>query len=111
MASDSNGWHHPYKRLQTQEKGKMMKMLRAPRVEPTLGAQMDFGRVTSGLGWVALGALAVGATVQVLLRSKRSPSTGDEPNGQDPDNQEPDTQEPDVLLDVSELEVDRITLE
>jgi hypothetical protein len=83
-----------------------MKMLRAPRVEPPLGAQMDFGRVASGLGWVAFGALAVGVTARALLRSKRSPSTGDEPDGQ-----EPEVQEPDVLLDVTELEVDRITLE
>ena len=84
----------------------MMKMLRAPRVEPPLESQMDFGRVASGLGWVAFGALAVGVTAQALLRSKRSPSTGDEPDGQ-----EPEVQEPDVLLDVTELEVDRITLE
>src|SRR5918993_1273929 len=84
----------------------MMKMLRAPRVEPPLESQMDFGRVASGLGWVAFGALAVGVTAQALLRSKRSPSTGDEPDGQ-----EPEAQEPDVLLDVTELEVDRITLE
>jgi exonuclease VII small subunit len=81
-------------------------MLRAPRVEPPLESQMDFGRVASGLGWVAFGALAVGVTAQALLRSKRSPSTGDEPDGQ-----EPEVQEPDVLLDVTELEVDRITLE
>jgi hypothetical protein len=84
----------------------MMKMLRAPRVEPPLGTQMDFGRVASGLGWVALGALAVGGTARALLRSERSPSTDE-----DPDRQEADGQEPDVLLDVSELEVDRITLE
>ena len=84
----------------------MMKMLRAPRVEPPLRTQMDFGRVASGLGWVALGALAVGGTARALLRSERSPSTDE-----DPDRQEADGQEPDVLLDVSELEVDRITLE
>jgi hypothetical protein len=36
---------------------------------------------------------------------------GQEPNGQEPNGQEPEGQEPDVLLDVSELEVDRITLE
>ena len=89
----------------------MMKMLRAPRVEPTLGAQMDFGRVTSGLGWVALGALAVGVATRVLWRERHGPSNGQEPDTQEPDTQEPDTQEPDVLLDVSELEVDRITLE
>jgi exonuclease VII small subunit len=76
-------------------------MLRAPRVEPTLGAQMDFGRVASGLGWVAFGALAVGVATRVLWQGRRGPSDG----------QEPDTQEPDVLLDVSELEVDRINLE
>jgi hypothetical protein len=84
----------------------MMKMLRAPRVEPPLGAQMAYWRVAAGLGWVAFGALAVGVTARALLRSKRSPSTGDEPDGQ-----EPEVQEPDVLLDVTELEVDRITLE
>src|ERR687894_1481462 len=83
-----------------------MGMLRAPRGEPTLGAQMDFGRVASGLGWVAFGALAVGVATRVLWRGRRGPS-----NGQVPDNQESDNQEPDVLLDVSELEVDRITLE
>src|ERR671913_2049591 len=106
MASDSNGWHHPYKRLQTQEKGKMMGMLRAPRVEPPFGAQTDFGRVASGLGWVAFGALAVGVAARGLWQGRRGPS-----NGQEPVSQEPDTQEPDVLLDVSELEVDRINLE
>jgi hypothetical protein len=79
----------------------MMKMLGAPRVEPPFGTQMAFGRVASALVGAALGALAAGATAQVLMRSKRSPSTGDEPDGQ----------EPDVLLDVTELEVDRITLE
>jgi hypothetical protein len=67
---------------------------------------MAYWRVAAGLGWVAFGALAVGATARALLRSKRSPSTGDEPDGQ-----EPEVQEPDVLLDVTELEVDRINLE
>ncbi len=76
-------------------------MFGAPRVEPTLGAQMDFGRVASSLGWVAFGALAVGVATRVLWRGRRGPSNG----------QEPDNQEPDVLLDVSELEVDRINLE
>src|SRR5215217_1670529 len=83
-----------------------MGMFRAPRVEPTLGAQMAFGRVASGLGWVALGALAVGVATRVLWRGRRGPS-----KGQEPDGQEPDDQEPDVLLNVSELEVDRINLE
>jgi hypothetical protein len=86
-------------------------MLRAPRVEPALGAQMAFGRVASGLGWVAFGALAVGVATRVLWRGRRGPSDGQEPDGQEPDGQESDNQEPDVLLDVSELEVDRITLE
>jgi exonuclease VII small subunit len=50
--------------------------------------------------------LAVGVATRSLWRGRYGPS-----NGQEPDDQEPDTQEPDVLLDVSELEVDRITLE
>src|SRR5215210_725762 len=84
-----------------------MEMFGAPRVEPTLGAQMAFGRVAPGLlGWVAFGALAVGVATRVLWQGRRGPS-----NGQEPDGQEPDSQEPDVLLDVSELEVDRINLE
>src|ERR687898_2205468 len=89
----------------------MMKMLRATRVEPPLGAQMAFGRVVQPLGWFGLGALTAGAVAWALLRSGRWPSTGEEPDGQEPDGQEPDGQEPDVLLDVSELEVDRINLE
>src|SRR5918994_7926611 len=86
---------------QTQGKQKMIKMLRAPRVEPPFGAQAMIGRAAPALGWIGLGALAASATAWVLLRSGRRPSNGQEPNGQ----------EPDVLLDVSELEVDRINLE
>ena len=67
---------------------------------------MDLGRVATGLGWVAFGALAVGVATRYLWRGRHEPS-----NGQEPDGQELDSQEPDVLLDVSELEVDRITLE
>jgi len=78
-----------------------MEMFGSPRAEPTLGAQMDLGRVAAGLGWVAFGALAVGVATRSLWRGRHRPSTG----------QEPETQEPDVLLDVSELEVDKITLE
>jgi hypothetical protein len=89
----------------------MMKMLRATRVEPPFGAQVAFGRVAPALGWIGLGALTAGAAAWALLRSGRWPSNGEEPTGQEPDGQEPDGQEPDVLLDVSELEVDRITLE
>jgi hypothetical protein len=81
-------------------------MFRAPRAEPTLGAQMDLGRAAASLGWVAFGVLAVGVATRSLWRGRHAP-----PNGQEPDGQEPDGQEPDVLLDVSELEVDRITLE
>jgi hypothetical protein len=62
---------------------------------------MTFGRVASGLGLVAFGALAGGVATQVLWRGRRGPSNG----------QEPHSQEPDVVLDVPELEVDRITLE
>src|SRR5215210_1285850 len=79
----------------------MMKMLRATRVEPPFGAQVAFGRVAPALGWVGLGALTAGAAAWALLRSGRWSSNGEEPDGQ----------EPDVLLDVSELEVDRINLE
>src|SRR5215213_3239610 len=79
----------------------MMKMLRATRVEPPFGAQMAFGRVVQPLGWIGLGALSAGAVAWALLRSGRWPSTGEEPDGQ----------EPDVLLDVTELEVDKINLE
>jgi hypothetical protein len=81
-------------------------MLRAPRVEPPLGVQEAIGRAAPALGWIGLGALAASATAWVLLRSRRWPSNGHVPNGQEPNGQEPD-----VLLDVSELEVDRINLE
>ena len=85
----------------------MMKMLRATRVEePPFGAQVAFGRVAPALGWMSLGALGAGAAAWALLRSGHWPS-----NAEEPDGQEPDGQEPDVLLDVSELEVDRIHLE
>jgi hypothetical protein len=79
----------------------MMKMLRATRVEPRFGAQMAFERVAQPLGWIGLGALTAGALAWALLRSGHGPSNGEEPDGQ----------EPDVLLDVTELEVDRINLE
>jgi hypothetical protein len=82
-------------------------MLRTPRVSPPSGAREAIGRLAPGFGWFGLGVLAAGATAWVLFsRTQRSPS-----NGQEPDGQEPDGQEPDVVLDVPELEVDRITLE
>jgi hypothetical protein len=62
---------------------------------------MDLGRAAASLGWVAFGALAVGVATRSLWRGRHAPLNG----------QEPDGQEPDVLLDVSALEVDRITLE
>jgi hypothetical protein len=83
-----------------------MEMFGAPRAESTLGAQMDLGRAAASLGWLAFGALAVGVATRSLWRGRYGPS-----NGQEPDDHEPDTQEPDVLLDVSELEVDKISLE
>jgi hypothetical protein len=83
-----------------------MEMFRAPRVQSPFGAQMDLERVTTALGLVALGMLAGSTAAQALLRSRRSPSAEDEPHGQEPDGTEPD-----VVLDVPELEVDKITLE
>jgi hypothetical protein len=69
---------------------------------------MDLGRAAAALGWVAFGALAVGVATRTLWRGRHGPSNGQqEPEVQEPDGQ----QEPDVLLDVSELEVDKITLE
>jgi hypothetical protein len=77
-------------------------MLRAAQVSPPSGAQEAIGRVAPGFGWFGLGVLAAGATAWALFpRTGRSPS----------DDQDPDGQEPDVVLDVPELEVDRITLE
>jgi hypothetical protein len=78
------------------------------------GSDDDAGRAPSGgagdhrtggtgLRVFGLGVLAADATAWALvLRTGRESS-----NGQEPDND----QEPDVVLDVPELEVDRITLE
>jgi hypothetical protein len=78
-------------------------MLRAPRVSPPSGAQETILRVAPGFGWFGLGVLAAGATAWAIFsRTGRSPSNGQEPDGQE---------QPDVVLDVPELEVDRITLE
>jgi hypothetical protein len=83
-------------------------MLRTPaRVSPPSGTQTAVLRAAPGFGWFGLGVLAAGATAWALFsRTGRSPS-----NGQEPDDQEPDDQKPDVVLDVPELEVDRISLE
>jgi exonuclease VII small subunit len=77
-------------------------MFGAPREESTLaGARLDLGRAAASLSWVAFGALAVCLATSPIWRGRNLPSNGNEPEGQ----------EPDVVLDVSELEVDRITLE
>jgi hypothetical protein len=74
-----------------------MEMFGAPREESTLArARLDLGRAAASLGGVAFGALAVGVATRPLWRGRHEPSNG---------------QEPDVVLDVPELEVDRITLE
>src|SRR5215212_3143420 len=63
---------------------------------------------STGLRVVRPGVLATGATAWAIFsRTGRSPSSSQEPDGQEPDGQD----EPDVVLDVPELEVDRITLE
>jgi exonuclease VII small subunit len=61
----------------------------------------SLGGVAPGFGWFGLGALAAGAAAWALLRLARSPS----------DRPHPDGQKPDVVLDVPELEVDKLTLE
>jgi hypothetical protein len=75
-----------------------MEMFGAPREESTLARarRLDLGRAAASLGGVAFGALAVGVATRPLWRGRHRPSNG---------------QEPDVVLDVPELEVDRITLE
>ena len=82
-----------------------MKMLRGPRVSPTAWTPTEgvvSRRVATGLGCAVLGVLAVSAAARGLFRSGKSPSTDAAADGAEP---------PDVLLDVSELEVDRISLE
>src|SRR5215217_7677115 len=74
-----------------------MEMFGAPREESTLArARLDLGGAAASLGWVAFGALAVGVATRPLWRGRHGPSNG---------------QAPDVVLDVPELEVDRISLE
>jgi hypothetical protein len=58
--------------------------------------------VATGLGCAVLGVLAVSGGARGLLRSRRSPSTDAAEDGAEP---------PDVVLDVRELEVDKISLE
>ncbi len=87
----------------------VMEMLRAAsRVGPPWGARItSFGGLPPGFGWFGLGALAAGAAALALLRLRRAPSDDDH----HPDGQEPDGQKPDVVLDVPELEVDKINLQ
>jgi exonuclease VII small subunit len=74
-----------------------MEMFGPTREESTLSrARLDLGRAAASLGGVAFGALAVGVATRSLWKGRHRPSNG---------------QEPDVVLDVPELEVDRITLE
>jgi hypothetical protein len=82
-----------------------VKILRGPRASPTAWAptqRIVSNRRVSGLGWAVLGVLAVNAGRRRLLRPGRSPTTDAAADGAEP---------PDVLLDVRELEVDRISLE
>jgi hypothetical protein len=58
--------------------------------------------VATGLGCAVLGVLAISAGARGLFRSGRSPSTDAAADGAEP---------PDVMLDVSELQVDRISLD
>ena len=79
-----------------------MKILREPRSLPAALSPVFSRRLAAGLGCAALGVLAVSAGRRGLFRPDRSPSTDAAAEGAEP---------PDVLLDVSELEVDRISLE
>ena len=83
----------------------LVKILRGPRVSPAAWAPTEgvvSRRVATGVGCAVVGVLAVSAAARGLFRSGRSPSTDVAADGAEP---------PDVLLDVSELEVDRISLE
>jgi hypothetical protein len=87
----------------TPEEWRVVKMLRGARVSPIIWSptrRAVSGRVASGLGWTGL-VLALGAGARALFRSERAPST----------DAAAEPEPPDVLLDVSELEVDRINLE
>jgi hypothetical protein len=82
-----------------------VKILGGKHVSPTAWAPTQAvasRRVATGLGCAVLGVLAVSAGARGLLRSGRSRPTDAAADGAEP---------PDVLLDVSELEVDRISLE
>jgi hypothetical protein len=79
-----------------------VKILREPRSLPAAWSPVFSRRLAAALGCAALGVLAVSAGRRGLFRPDRSPSTDAAAEGAEP---------PDVLLDVSELEVDRISLE
>jgi hypothetical protein len=79
-----------------------MKTLRARRGETPLGGQMlPILRMRPIVAGAGLAVLVLAATAQALSRSRRTPATDQAANGE----------EPDVLLDVTELRVDRINLE
>jgi hypothetical protein len=82
-----------------------MKILGGTRVSATAWAPSQgvvSRRVATAIGCAVIGVLAVSAGARGLLRSRRSPSTDVAADGAEP---------PDVVLDVRELEVDRISLE
>jgi hypothetical protein len=82
-----------------------MKILGGPRVSATAWAPSQgvvSRRVATAIGCAVIGVLAVSAGARGLLRSRRSRSTDVAADGAEP---------PDVVLDVRELEVDRISLE
>jgi hypothetical protein len=79
-----------------------MKTLRARPVETPLGVQkLPIPRMRPIVAGAGLGVLVLAATAQALSRSRRTPATDEAADGK----------EPDVLLDVSDLRVDRISLE
>ena len=79
-----------------------MKRLRAPRIETSLRKQkLPSLRPPTLAAGAALGVLILAATAQALSRSRRRAATDDAAGSDDPD----------VLLDVTDLRVDRISLE
>src|SRR5215217_1493633 len=64
-----------------------MNLLRTPQVEPPFGAQVAFGRVAPGLGWMGLGALAVGATAWALFGEPGALGGPADPDGREDDHE------------------------
>jgi hypothetical protein len=101
MASGIAAWHHAYKRLHTSElEGDGDVRSTTGRVHPSTSAAAS--RTSGGVpGRGGLRGVGGGVATRPLWRGRHGPSNGQQPDGQDPD----------VVLDVPELEVDRITLE